>query len=97
MRMTAFLSETIFINLDPRVGHHREMLLPSTSHGGSRKLVPERINQYMVAGYRFLKPFVSCALIAFTNLCVISVAATFFVRMPNLRPIRPAFLKKGQE
>jgi hypothetical protein len=36
----------------------------------------------------FVKPSVSCALMAFTDSCAISVATTFFVRTLNLRLIR---------
>jgi hypothetical protein len=41
------------IDLDPIVGHHRKIFLPSTPHGGSREPVPERIDEYMVAGHQF--------------------------------------------
>ena len=40
----------------------------------------------------FVNPSMSCALIAFTNLCAISVAATFFVRTLNHRLIRLIFV-----
>jgi hypothetical protein len=62
--------------------------MPSTPHGGSREPVSQQSTHTWSPDISFVKPSASCALIAFTNFWVISVAATFFVRRLNLPLIR---------